>query len=169
MKPSLQYGLIYAGINIGLSLLAFGLGVEKDQTVQTASGWIYYALPVVIIFMGIRAQREVLYGFISFGKAFSTGFIISLIGSILITLYTYLYFTILNPGMIDYIKLKQEEEMLARGMTDSQVEAISSQMEMWWSPGMMSLFLIIGGILLGTIISLISAAILKKENPADVF
>jgi hypothetical protein len=170
MKPSVKFGLIYAGISVGLSLLTFGLGVEKDESVQTASRWINIALPAAVVFFGIRAQRDEFgNGYINFGKAFSTGFIISVIGNAIITVYTYLYFTILNPGMIDYIKLKQEEEMLKRGLTDSQVEAMASQMDTWSSPGMMSLFIIIGGVLLGAVISLICSAILKKEDPSESF
>lgn len=169
MKPSMKYGLIYAGISVGLSLLAFGLGMEKEDSVQSVTRWVSIALPAVTVFLGIRAQRDEFgNGFIGFGKAFGTGFMISLIGSAIITLYTYLYFTVLNPGMVDYIKLKQEEEMLNRGLSESQVEAMASQMETWASPGMMSLFIILGGILLGAVISLICSAILKKENPNEM-
>jgi hypothetical protein len=170
MKPSIKFGLIYAGISIGISLLSFGLGIEKDDSVQTATRWISMGIPAIIVFLGIRAQRDEFgSGYITFGKAFSTGFIISFIGSAIISVYTYLYFTILNPGMIEYIKLKQEEEMLNRGLSESQVEAMASQMETWSSPGMMSFFIILGGIILGAVISLICSAILKKENPADNF
>jgi len=168
MKAQVKYGLIYGGIAIGLSLLLFGLGMEKDEGVQKITNFINVAIPAVIIFLGIREKRDVEgHGFLSFGKGFSTGFTIALIGGLVTTIYTYLYFAVLNPGMITYIRMKQEEELIKRGMSDSDVEKMASSMETWSSPGMMALFIFVGALLLGLVISLISAAILKKENPAE--
>lgn len=168
MKASFKYGLIYSGVGIGTSLLLFGLGMEKDEVVQKVLNFVNIAIPAVVIFLGIRVARaQEGNGFITFGTGFSTGIIITVIGGLITTLYTYLYFKILNPGMITYIKMKQEEEMIKRGMTDSEVELMADTMEFWANPGMMSAFVLIGIILLGLVITLISAAILKKENPAD--
>jgi hypothetical protein len=169
MKPYLKFGLIYAGAAIAYSLLTFGLGMEKDPSVQSAGQWFNIALPAVVIFLGIRERRNVTgNGYLSFGNGFGTGMGIAFIGGVISSVYTYLYFTILNPGMITWIKMRQEEEMIKRGMSDSEVEAFAGQMDTWSSPGMMSAFVVIGAILLGLVISLISSAILKKENPNEM-
>lgn len=169
MKPSVKYGLIYAGISIGISLLAFGLGMEKDESVQKISSYINIALPAVIIFLGIRSQRDDAgNGFLSFGSGFGTGMTIAALGGLLTAAYTWLYFKILNPSMITFIKLKQEEELYKRGLSDGEVEKMSEQMGAWATPEMMSIFVFIGAVLLGLVISLISAGILKKENPNEI-
>ncbi len=168
MSIPVKYGLIYAGISVAIPLLLFGLGMEKDPTVQKVSNFTNIAIPAVIIFFGIREQRDMAgNGYISFGKGFSSGMIIALIGGLIASAFTYLYFTVLNPGMVTYIKMKQEEEMIKRGMSESQVEAMAGTMEFWTSPVMMCAFVLIGTLLISLVISLISAAILKKENPAE--
>lgn len=68
--------------------------------------------------------------------------------------------------MLAYIRLKQEQEMLDRGMSDSDIEKMSGTMDFWTNPAMMSAFAFLGMVILGLVISLISAAILKKEDPA---
>jgi hypothetical protein len=153
---------------VAIPLLLFGLGMEKDPAVQKINNFTNIAIPAVIIFLGIREQRAGEgNGYLTFGKGFSTGMMIALIGGVISTVFTYLYFTILNPGIVTYIKLKQEEEMLKRGMSESQVESMAENMDTWTSPGMMTAFVFLGILLLGLVISLISSAILKKENPAE--
>lgn len=169
MKAPVRYGLIYGGIGIGISLLTYGLGIEKDDSVQSIIRWVNIALPAVMIFLGIRARRdEEGNGFISFGSGFSAGMIIASISAVITGIYTYLYMTVLNPGIVTYIKMKQEEELVKRGLSDSEIEQVSGNMDMWTSPGMMTLYTVVGILLLGLVISLISSAILKKENPQDI-
>jgi hypothetical protein len=92
--------------------------------------------------------------------------VISIVGAAISGIYSYLYFVVINPGMVTYVRMKQEEEMLARGLSESEVEKMSGTMEMWTTPGMMAAFAVIGMIVLGLVISLIAAAILKKEDPS---
>ncbi|MBK8876258.1 MAG: DUF4199 domain-containing protein [Bacteroidetes bacterium] len=167
MKPNIQYGLILGGILIAISLLIYVLGLEKDETVTTVSGIINIAVPAIVTFLGIRELRDKYqHGFISFGQGFSCGLVISIIGGALSSIYSFLYFKVINPGMLAYIRLKQEQEMLDRGMSDSDIEKMSGTMDFWTNPAMMSAFAFLGMVILGLVISLISAAILKKEDPA---
>src|SRR4029078_11636541 len=106
MKPSIKYGLIYAGAVIGVSLLIFGLGMEKDEAVQKIVNIVNISIPAIVIFLGVRETRDFEgSGYLSFGKGFSTGMMIALVGGVISTLYTYLYFLVLNPGMITYIRM----------------------------------------------------------------
>ena len=124
------------------------------------------AITAVIIFLGIREVRQQQNGFITFGKGFSTGMVVSVIGAAISAVCSYLYFTVINPGFMTYIKMKQEEEMLKRGMSDADIEKISGNMEFWTSPVAMAGFALLGMILIGLVISLICAGILKKEDPS---
>ena len=169
MKAAVRYGLIYGGIGIGISLLAFGLGIEKDDTVQSASQIINIALPAVIIFLGIKEKRDKENnGFLNFGSGFSAGMMISFIGGAIMAVYTYLYMTLLNPGIITHIKMKQEEKMIERGMSDAEVEKFAENMDFWTNPSMATTFAFAGIIVIGLVISLIASAIVKKENPSEM-
>ena len=166
MKPSVRYGLLLGGVLSAIPLIYYAIGIEKDETVQTISGFLNVAITAVLIFMGIRETRTMQNGYLTFGKGFSTGMMIAFVGGIISTVFSYLYFTVINPGMITYIKMKQEEEMLKRGMSDADIEKYAGTMEFWTSPVSMAAFALLGMLLIGLVISLISAGILKKEDPA---
>ncbi len=167
MKPNIQYGLILGGILIAISLLIYVLGLEKNETVITISFVINIAIPAIVTFLGIRELRDKFqHGFISFGQGFSCGLVISIIGGALSSIYSFLYFKVINPGMVAYSRLKQEEAMLDRGMSYSEIEKMSSTLDFMTNPAILSAFAFLGMVIIGLVISLISAAILKKEDPA---
>lgn len=169
MNTAIRYGLIYAGISIGISLLTFGLGIEKDDTVQTVNKFVNVIIPAVIIFLGIKEKRDKeSNGFITFGSGFKAGMVITFIGGLITAAFTFLYMTVLNPGIVTYIKMKQEEELVNRGMSDAQIEKMAPNLEIWTTPGMVTVFAFVGIIVLGLVISLIMSAILKKENPTEM-
>jgi hypothetical protein len=148
-------------------LLLFALGLDKEKSVQTISTIVNLIIIFSVLYVGIKAQRETMgNGYITFGSAFGTGFKMTLIASVISAVNSYLYFTVINPGMATFIKMQQEEELMERGMSDEQVAQISASMDMWLSPPVMALFALGGMILLGTVISLIVSAILKKEDPS---
>ncbi len=167
MKPHLQYGLMLSGVLIALPLIFFGIGIDKNQTAQNISSFLNVAATAVFVFMAIREVRHQNGGYLSFGTGFSTGMKVSLVGGILCSLFIYVYFAYINPSMINFIRMKQEEEMLKKGMSDEMVEKYAGNMEAWTTPGMMVVYSFVGMILIGLVASLISSAILKKENPAE--
>lgn len=167
MKPNIKFGIILGGALMFISLLFYALGMDKNETVSKIAGIFNIILPAIITFLGIKALRdENQNGFITFGQGFSCGMVISIVGAAISGIYSYLYFVVINPGMVTYVRMKQEEEMLSRGLSESEVEKMSGTMEMWTTPGMMAAFAVIGMIVLGLVISLIAAAILKKEDPS---
>jgi len=155
------------GVLAAVPLIFYAIGIEKDESVQTISGFLNVAIVAIIIFVGIREVREVDgKGYITFGKGFSTGMLISLIGGIISAVFSYLYFTVINPGMVTYIRLKAEADMVAEGRSDSEIEMAASWVEMFTSPGMMAVFAIVGCLFIGVVASLVCAGILKKEDPS---
>lgn len=167
MKPKIKYGLILGGIMIAIPLIYFALGLEKNDAVQKVSGYLNMVIAATVIYLGIKEQRNQFgNGFISFGTGFSTGMVISVIGSAMSAVFTYFYFTIINPGMVTYIQMKQEEEMINRGMSEADVANMADKLAFWMTPSMMTAMAFLVMILLGLVISLICGAILKKEDPS---
>ena len=169
MKPSVRFGLILGTILVALPLIFYALGIEKNDVVQKVSGFLNVAIYAVLVFIGIKTTRDTIgNGFISFGAGFSAGMVISVLGSAISAVGTYLYFTVINPGIITYIKMKQEEALYEKGLSDAEVEKIAANMDFFSSPAMMTGFTFLGFMLLGLVVSLICAAIIKKENPAEL-
>ncbi|HEX5001408.1 MAG TPA: DUF4199 domain-containing protein [Bacteroidia bacterium] len=167
MKPSVKYGLILGGVLAAFPLLVYALGMDKEESFQKISTIINLALISTILYLGIKEERDQHgNGFISFGKGFGTGIRISSIAALISMVFSYLYFTVINPGMVTYIKMKQEEELMNRGMSEEMIEKASANMDKWMSPEAMAGFSMFGTLLLGLVITLIVAALMKKEDPS---
>ena len=169
MNNSVKYGLMYGLLPAVVMLIIYGLGMNRDMEVQSYTRWISIAIYCAVIFIGIRAERDdVLGGFIKFGKAYSTGFKMVMIGSVIGIAMTYLYFGVIDPGYREFLILQQEQELLDRDMSPEQIDAALPQLEKFMTIPMMLMFGLISSLLLGAVITLISAAILKKEDPNEM-
>jgi Protein of unknown function (DUF4199) len=169
MKNTVKYGLMFGFIPAIIMFLVYAVGMHRDQSVQTYMQFISIAIVLVVIFLGIKAERDhVLNGFISFGKAFSTGFMIVLIGAVIGIAMTYLYFDVIDPGKRDFMIMLQEDALYDRGMSPEQIDQALPQIEKFMTLPMMIIFGFFGNLIIGSVITLICAAILKKENPNEM-
>jgi uncharacterized protein DUF4199 len=165
MKPFLKYGLIAAATGIVISMITYLLGLDKSDMGE----YIGYLNIIVMIFamvMAIKEKREREQGgFIEFGQAFGTAFLTVLIAAAITSAYTYLYIAVINPGFRDYALQKQVAKMEEKGMAQDQIDTAMHYTEKFMSPVMMSVFTFLGGLVVGAIIALIVAAIMRKSNP----
>jgi len=140
--------------------------LDVDQT----SGVAYLTYIPFIAFL-ILAQKEFkdeLGGYISFGDAFSTGFRYALFTGLLLALFTYIYLTWLSPAMIDKMV---ETTRLALEKNNTPDDQMEKQLEFTkqWGAIMGAFGIAVGYAIFGAIISLVGAAILKKErSPYDI-
>ena len=117
--------------------------------------------------MGTKSYRDkVLGGTISYGKALAAGVLIAVFAGILSSLFSFILTTWIDPDMVEKGFKVMEEKFQNRGMSDDQVEMIMNRVRENASTVKTLIYGILGFAILGTIISLITAAILKKEeNP----
>jgi hypothetical protein len=80
----------------------------------------------------------------------------------------FFYVSVINPSLIDYIKEQQILEMEKKGMEQAAIDQAMSFSEKFISPGMVTFWTIAGGLLLGSLIALIIAAIMKKNDPQAI-
>lgn len=168
MKPHLKFGLIVGATGILLSLITYILGLDTSDIGQYI-GWINIPIMVIALIYAIKEkQNNELGGFVSFGQAFKTGFLVVLIATSIVAVYNYLYMSVINPGIKDYILQKQAEKFEEQGMSGEQMEQALSMTEKFTTPLMASIWLLAGGLFLGTIVVLIISAIMKKSNPQEI-
>ena len=103
-------------------------------------------------------------GFISYGQAVGSGVIISLYSSIIGALFTMVLYTLIDPDLMDKFYAFNEQQMLDRGSPEEAVEIGMNVTRKLFTPETLSLFSIFGGVMGGTIFSLIIAIFLKKEG-----
>jgi hypothetical protein len=165
VSASLMYG-IYLGLAlIAYSLLMFVLDIDHESKLT----WFSYLIMAGGLFWAMVSVRDNYFnGFVSYGKAFGIGFWVVLFAAVITSLFTYIYFHYLDPGMIDEILLKAEEAMLEGNpnISDEQLEQTLAMTEKFTSPLMISVWAFIANVIFGTILSLIIAIFAKREDGA---
>jgi hypothetical protein len=118
--------------------------------------------------MAQKEYRDSLGGFIKFGEAFLTGLLYSVFGAIVIAIFTYIYFTIISPQVWQQVLDLYRAALDAKNLPDDQKE---QAMAIYQNYGILITTggVLIGSPIVGAIISLIGAAIFKKERTlADI-
>jgi len=160
-------GIIISAALILYSLVLFLLDVAYDSKLT----YVSYLILAIGLYWAITSYRNKQEGgFISYGGAFSSGFYVGLVISVITAIFTYIYVQYINPGIIDDIILKAEEEMLTNtpDMSDEQVEQALSYVEKFTSPAIMAVFGFFGNLLASTIFSLIIAIFAKREKKEEI-
>jgi Protein of unknown function (DUF4199) len=169
MKPYVKYGLIAAGISIAWSLIGYLLGNETQESLKWVSNIVIITVSVLCFRGAIAEVRTAQNGFISFRQAFKVSFLTGLIAAVINLAFTYVYFTYINPEFIGFIIEKAQQDMIDKGMSDEQVEMAIKMQSKFMTPAIMAGFALLFSLVFNAIIGLIMAAIMKKENPDDVF
>ncbi len=138
----------------------------NNPTMETHDFLGYIALVIVhsLLFFGVRNYRnKQLDGFISFGKAFNTGLLITLLASTIYVVVGLLYYYLFLPDFID----KFIENVLHYTPADelaAKTEQMESFKEMYKNPFFAIIFTYAEVFPIGLVVSLISAFILKKKR-----
>lgn len=161
---ALRWGLIASGISIVYALISNLLGIVATQTALNSI--ISLAITGVICYLTIKAHREELGGFISFGRAFLVAFVALLISSVISSIFNFIYLNYIDPSAMEAVLQSTESMMSNFGMTEDQIEEAVEQTKI----GMESPFSILSGAFVLAIFSAIFAAIaggiMKNERPA---
>lgn len=158
---AIRYGVIGGLLSVVLAL-AFQLTGLTDPA-SGKGGWLSAILSAGltfgVIYMGTAEYKKAAGGNLTFGKGLGVGMMIVLIMTLISTVYTLLYFTVIDPGMIDQIKNASIAQMEEQGLSDEQIDQSMKMMGMMVNPFMMAIFGFAGGLFFGFILSLVTSAI----------
>ena len=163
-KIVLKNGL-FGSLIVSTLLLSvtFYMKANPEKEVSMFFGFAGMLLAFIFVVLGIKQQRDTNNGFISLGKAFLTGFWITLIISTLYVIVWLIIFYNFFPNFAEHYT----DMAIAKASPDevAQVtEEMNSFKEMYKSPIMVILLTYMEILPLGIIFSLISALILKKKQ-----
>ena len=136
---------------------------NPEKEVSMMIGFAGMLLAFIFVALGIKQQRNASNGFISFGKAFLTGFWITLIIS---TIYVLVWLVILYNFFPNFAE-HYTDMAIAKASPDEVAkvtEDMNSFKEMYKNPIMVILFTYMEILPLGIVFSLVSALILKKKQ-----
>jgi hypothetical protein len=173
-KVVIVFGLISGVISSVLMFLT--LPLIKNGTINFDNGEIFgytaIFLSFLLVFFGIRSYRENSGGTITFGRAFSVGILITLISCVFyVASWELIYFKLMpefGRGHIDKYAAHAISTMRAKGATEAAIAAKKVEMEkmktMLDNPLMNSAMTFIEPFPVGLIVTLISAAILRRKT-----
>jgi uncharacterized protein DUF4199 len=170
-KTVLTFGLI-AGVMIsvlmdGSLLLANKLGSGHNSMVL---GYTMMVASFLLVYFGIRSYRDNnLAGQISLGRAFACGILITLITCVCyVATWEVLYFKFM-PHFMDSYFAAQMHKVQSSGLdpatTAAQVAAIEHSQQLYQNPFVNMAYTFIEPLPVGLIITLISAAVLRRKAP----
>ena len=159
LKNALFGSIIVSALLVFVTLY---MKANPEKEVSMLIGFAVMVLAFFFVASGIKQQRETNNGVISFGKAFMTGFWITLIIS---TIYVLVWLVILYNFFPNF--MEHYANMAIEKASPEEVVKVTEEMntykEMYKSPIMVILLTYMEILPLGIIFSLVSALILKKK------
>lgn len=156
----MNWGAIMGFALIAYSVLLYLLDMNESQGAQ----YLSYLLIAVIVFFASRAKREAQDGFLSYGEGVGTGVGVAFFGSILVAFYTYVFFSFIDPEMLQEILIRTENQMYGQGLPEDQVEMAMQYTRKFMKPGPMAAMVVVSYTVVGLLVSLITSAIVKKTD-----
>jgi hypothetical protein len=171
-KIVLTFGLISGFI---ISVLTGGSLVFAEKFGSGHSLALGYTIMVasfLLIYFGIRSYRDhTLPGQISFGRAFACGVLITLITTVCyVVTWEVLYFNFMPHFMDSYFAAqihKVQSTGLDSASTAAQVAAIQRSQQLYQNPLINMAYTFVEPLPVGLLITLISAALLRRKVPAQ--
>lgn len=158
---AVKYGLITAlvGIVYSLILMVTDLG---DNRILSSIGYI---IMIVGIVLAMKQYKSINYGYMSYGQGLGIGSLVSVIFGFLSGIFTWLYTTFVDPDYMARMMEKQRVELLEQGLSDEQIDASMKIAENFQGPFTMIFGAAVITLIVGFILSLIIAAVMKNSRP----
>ncbi|MCX6240912.1 MAG: DUF4199 domain-containing protein [Bacteroidetes bacterium] len=159
---ALNYGLIAGAAVIVYSLLLYIANLYMNQ----ALGYVGYVILLGVMVWGtLDYRKKTEKGFMTYGQAFTSCFLIGLIAGILASVYMLVFAQFINPGLINEILDKARTQLQEKNLTEEQIEAALVYTRKFTSPLMMMIFGFLAYAVISAILSLLAAIFLKKDDP----
>lgn len=167
-KPLSRNSLTYS-VFIGLALILVQLIIYVfnlyDQ--QKLISLLSFAILIAGLILGtINYRNKSLDGYINYGKAFTSGLLIGLYSSIILAVFTFLFYQFFAPEAIEHLIEIAEQATIEKmpNITDEQLETTMLIQQKLMTPISMALMSILSYTFWSAIFSLIISAFVKKED-----
>lgn len=117
------------------------------------------------LFLTQKEYRDVIGGYMTFGEGFSAGFRYAIFNGLLLAVFTYLYLAILSPDYFIKSLDAVQTKLSSQGMSQEQIDK-TLEITKKWGPIGGAFGIAIWYAIVGALVSLIGAAIFKRERSA---
>jgi hypothetical protein len=160
-QPAIKWALIGLVTSIVITYAFQFLNTDPNSSIK------YLNLIPFIAFL-LLAQKEykdLLGGYMTFGEGFLSGFLYAVFLAILSAIFTYLYYDILSPEMVDKTLAASQTKMEEQKMSQDQIDQAMNFTRKYFA-AIATIIALLGSVIMGAVIALIGAAIFKKERSA---
>ena len=156
------------GIIVGLIFIVYGMILQflnLDMKMMQYLGYVNYIVLIIFVVLAHKGFKEGGDGFMSIGQGLGIGMLMTLVGSVLSSIFTYIYLKFIDDSMITKLLDAQIEELEKRGLDDTAIEQAMAVTSKIMTPEIMPLLAVVVMAFAGFIISLIVSLFTKKANP----
>lgn len=163
-RVALKWGLISAVISIVYSVVMIAIGKYQDPSMNTINSVFAVVVTVGILVATLREYRTLNGGYMSFGQGLGVGTLASGVAGVAAGLFNLIYMQFIDPTVSEQMLDRARDEWERNGLSDSQIEQIEPMTAMMMKPGMIFVLTVFISLLFGLILSLVIAAILRREK-----
>ncbi|MCC6727588.1 MAG: DUF4199 domain-containing protein [Saprospiraceae bacterium] len=165
---ALRYGGILGAIGVVMGLVMYLSGMADPETANPMAGagigCISMIVTVIVYVLAVKKHRETeLGGAISFGRAFGMGMAVAVISGVISTVWGIIYNNLIAPDI-----LEKTREMMLEQAQPGQEGMMETIANITTSPILGPIMTMVGTLIFGVIISLIVAAVMKKEPAPNI-
>ena len=162
-KANLTNGLILALAGIAFSLVLYFLDLTLNKTV----GYINVPIQLILLYFLLKSYRDnFMHGQITYGQSVGAGMVIFVYYAIIMAVFTYILYAVIDPGLVKKTMAISEEAMVKKGMPQAAIDAGMAFTAKIMKPAIMAIFTIFGSMFFGVIYTLLVSIFIKKEgNP----
>lgn len=162
-KFALNYGLLLGGVSIIFAFMLYTADMHYQGGIAVMS--ISLALSLAALIFAMIQFKKANMGFMTFGQALKIGVGVCLIGGIIGIIFNQIMSNVIDPDMMTKAMEFQKNELLeTTTLTADQVDAQMEIGKTFSTPTMQIVIGLVFSLLLGFILSIIPALILKKNE-----
>lgn len=171
-KEAMTYGLYLGGVSVLMTALIWATNLIEVLGLFGSSALGFFqllVLVVLLIFFTKKYRDKALEGKITFGQAYLFGILMVVFSTFLTACFSYILNAFIDPEYaqrtLTMLQDKTYQWMSSRGVADDQIEQVLKGMDAKGAPTPLETLIssVSFGFIGGAIISLISAAIVKKN------
>jgi FtsH-binding integral membrane protein len=162
-KSNLTNGLILGLVGIVYSLLMYFLNLSLNKS----QSYIFMIIQIAVLYFLLKSYRDNFkHGQITFGQSVGAGVIINVYYAVIMAIFTYILYTMIDPGLIAKQLAMAEEGMVKKGLPQATIDAGMAFTAKIMKPVILAITSTIFIVIWGVIISMLVSIFIKKEgNP----
>jgi len=163
-KVATKWAVIYTLTAIVITYAFEFLNVDP----QSPAKYCTYIPFIIFMLLAQKEYKDIKGGYLTFGEGFSSGFRYALFAGLLLAVFTYLYLAVLSPGVWQKILETTRTQLEDKNMPAEQIDK-AMQITSKYGPIFGAFGSAVSYAIFGAVLSLIGAAIMKKErSPFDI-